>query len=218
MADFTPFGEIYLHWCPASEKGYVGQTTLGVVRRWLLHLRCSRSAKTPAYKTIFSKAIRKYGASAFEHHSLSVAGSQEQLDNLEKVWIILLQTKAPNGYNLADGGYAAAGHVVSAEVRARLSAAAKEQWKNPEYRAKYVGHKHSDETRQKMSIAASLRTVNTQTPEGIEKRAAKLRGLKRTPEFCAAQSSRMTGRQFSQETKDKMSASQKARWEMYHGS
>src|SRR5258708_36695724 len=101
--------------------------------RWDLHLRCSRSPHTPAYRTLFSKAIRKHGAEVFEHQVLSRACSQSELDNLEKIWIILLQTKAPNGYNLSDGGYAAAGHVVTPEVRARLSAARTAQWQNPEF-------------------------------------------------------------------------------------
>jgi len=122
-------GEVYSHTCLANGKSYVGQTTQGVSKRWALHQRCARSSRTPAYRNLFSKAIRKYGPMAFEHQTLAVAQSQSELDNLEKVWIILLQAKAPTGYNLADGGYAAAGHTVTPEVRARLSASTKAQWK-----------------------------------------------------------------------------------------
>jgi group I intron endonuclease len=105
MSATAPFrGEIYVHTNTVNGKSYVGQTTQGADVRWSMHLKCSKSLKTPAYRGLFSKAIRKYGADAFEHQTLSFAGTQATLDNLERVWIILLQTKAPNGYNLADGG------------------------------------------------------------------------------------------------------------------
>jgi group I intron endonuclease len=101
----APFrGEIYLHWNTASDKGYVGQTTVGVSRRWGKHLTAARLPHHPGYGALIAKAIRKYGAESFEHQTLSVAQSAQELDNLEKVWIILLQTKQPHGYNIQAGG------------------------------------------------------------------------------------------------------------------
>jgi group I intron endonuclease len=213
MALAPHFGEIYVHTCMANEKSYVGQTTASMAKRWRLHVRCAQSPRTPAYCGLIARAIRKYGADAFEHQVLSVARSQAELDNLEKIWIILLQTKAPNGYNLADGGYAAAGHVVSPEVRALLSVKQTANWADPEYRAAHTGYRRTDESRAQMSQSASSRKVSTQTPEGIEKRAAKLRGTKRTSEFCAAQAARMTGIKLSEGTRLRMSLAQKARQE-----
>ena len=212
MATAPIFGEIYLHYCPLSQRGYVGQTTKGIGARWELHLRCARSPRTPAYQTAIARAVRKYGVDGFEHQILSVAHSQKQLDNLEKVWIILLQTKAPNGYNLADGGYAAAGHVVTPEVRARLSAAAKKQWQNPETRARcsQIGKKQSPEHIAKR-IAKML--GRKASPEEIAKRVAKTTGLKRTNEFRAACAARMMGKKMSEETRLRMSLAQKARQE-----
>jgi group I intron endonuclease len=220
MIESMPFrGEVYLHWNPLSQKGYVGQTTAGVSKRWKLHLRCARSPKTPAYRNLFSKALRKYGADAFESQTLSIARSQEELDNLERVWIILLQTKAPNGYNLADGGYAAAGHEVNPEVRARLSMAATEQWKNPIFRerglqaladARALNRTYSPETIEKR--AAKIRGVK-QSPESIAHRVAKLKGKKRTQAFRDACAARMRGRTLSVETRAKMSEAQFRRQE-----
>jgi hypothetical protein len=62
MATTPVFGEIYVHTNVLNGKSYVGQTTVGMAKRWALHLRCAQSVRTPAYKTVFSKAIRKYGA------------------------------------------------------------------------------------------------------------------------------------------------------------
>lgn len=212
-----------MHTCLVNGKSYIGQTSQGVSKRWNLHLRCARSVTTPAYRSIFSKAIRKHSAESFEHQTLSVARSQAELDNLEKLWITLLQTKTPNGYNLADGGYAAAGHVVSPEVRARLSAAAKMQWQNPGYRTKHragmiashrIGRTDSAETIEKR--ASKIRGVK-QSAEVIANRVAKLQGKKRNQAFRDKCASRMIGRTFSMETKLKMSASQTRRQAVQHG-
>jgi len=175
MLEPRPFsGEIYVHTNVLNGKSYVGQTTAGVAKRWSLHQRCARSPRTPAYGNLFSKAIRKYGAGAFEHQTLSIARSQTELDNLEKVWIILLQAKAPAGYNLANGGYAAAGHAVSLEVRARLSLKQKANWENLGYRQRYsvsrTGKKHAFRNRRHQSL------------ETIANRVAKNTGKKRTLE------------------------------------
>jgi group I intron endonuclease len=217
-------GEVYVSTCLANYKSYVGQTTQGVQKRWKLHLRCARSPRTPAYRNLFSKAIRKHGSGAFEHQTLSVAGSQAELDNLEKIWIILFQTKVPNGYNLTDGGDSGtAGHIVSPEVRARLSLAAKSQWRNPEYREKHRqgmissgrrGRKDSLETIEKR--VSKIRGVK-QSAEAIAHRVSVLRGKKRTQEFREQCAVRMRGRKLSKATRMKMSQSQRARQEKNHG-
>lgn len=221
MLDARPFsGEIYVHMNLLNGKSYVGQTTAGMEKRWKSHLQCARSCKTPAYRTLLAKAIRKYGADAFESALLSVAGSQAHLDNLEKVWIILLQSKSPNGYNLSDGGYAAAGHVVTAEVRAVLSAAAKAQWQSPEFIQKVENGLYADngnlspedEARRLVNLRAAL-CGKKQSEETIAKRIAKTTGLKRTAEFRTACAARMTGKKMSEETRLRMSAAQVARQE-----
>jgi hypothetical protein len=74
-------------------------------------------------------AIRKYGWDGFDHQVLSTATTQAELDNLEKVWIILFQaTNRKFGYNLMNGG--AAG-TPSIETRQRLSEAAKRRHRLP---------------------------------------------------------------------------------------
>jgi len=215
----TFFGEVYVHTCRPNGKSYVGQTTQGVSSRWKLHLRCARSPKTPAYGNLFSKALRKHGADVFDSQTLSLAYSQAELDNLEKIWIILLQTKVPNGYNLTDGGDSGtAGHTVSPEVRAILSAKEKALWNDPIYRAQHVeinnrlrkGKPQSAETIEKRASAIRGRK---QSPEEIAKRVAKTTGMKRTQEFREQCATRMQGTTRSAETRLKMSLAHKARQE-----
>ena len=218
MIESTPFqGEIYIHWCPASEKGYVGQTTQGYVKRWGLHLRGARSPKTPAYRGVFAKAIRKYGFDAFEHQVLATASSQLELDGLERLWIWALQTKVPNGYNLTTGGDSGtAGHVVTPEVRAVLSAKGKALWADPVYRAQHIEINHRLRAGKPQSVETIAKRVakmigRKQYPEQVEHRAVKLRGKKRTEEFRAACGARMTGKKLSAETRLRMSIAQTAR-------
>ena len=195
----TPFsGEVYVHTCTANDKSYVGQTTQGMAKRWHLHLRCARSPRTPAYRGLIARAIRKYGEDAFEHQILARAQSQAELDNLEKIWIILLQTKTPNGYNLADGGYAAAGHVVSPEVREMLSAKQKANWDNPEYRTAHTGYKWDHkQSAEHIETRISVLRGKKQSKETIAKRIAKTTGMTRSPEICEKMSQSHKGLKWS---------------------
>ena len=215
MATMVPFGEVYVHTCIVNGKSYVGQTTAGVAKRWKLHVRCARSPKTPAYGNLFSKAIRKYGAEAFEHQTLSLAGTQPELDNLEKIWIILLQTKAPHGYNLTDGGDSGtSGHTVSPETRAVLSAKQKANWSNPTYRAQHVGYTWKQSPEQVEKRAAARRGVR-QAAETVAKRIAKTTGMKRSGvalQNIQAGAARRRGTTLSAQTKSKMSASHLLRY------
>jgi group I intron endonuclease len=114
------FGEVYVHTCTANEKSYVGQTTQGMAKRWREHVRHSRSPKCVDFRYPFARAIRKYGPEAFEHQILAIARSKAELDNLEKVWIILLNTRE-NGYNLGAGGEGNPGLSHTEESKAKIS-------------------------------------------------------------------------------------------------
>src|SRR5712692_5027197 len=90
------YGHIYLRYCALSGKGYVGQTTTGVEER----------VKHGGYRgcRLISRAEEKYGRAAFQTIILADVSSQEELDNLECVFIVLLDTRVPHGYNLSGGG------------------------------------------------------------------------------------------------------------------
>jgi group I intron endonuclease len=187
MATTPVFGEIYVHICTANGKSYVGQTTAGVSRRWGKHLTAARLPHHPGYNSLIAKAIRKYGAAAFEHQTLSVARSAQELDNLEKVWIILLQTKPPLGYNLQAGG-----SLWTPERLARMSARKREF--SPAGRAALVCN-------------GQTRRGCKQSPEAIAKTAAANRGRVKSPAERAKLSTSLQGHILSAATRAKISAS-----------
>ena len=90
-------GCIYIHVNKTNGKVYIGQTR-SIRNRWR-----SGYKQQPHFR----KAIIKYGWNGFDHLILADGISeQKKLDNLEKLWIILLQgTNRDCGYNLVPGGF-----------------------------------------------------------------------------------------------------------------
>lgn len=123
---------IYLVTNTVNGKLYVGQTVKTPKARWAEHVRDSRRG----CPFLFHRAIRKYGASAFEIQEVATATNQTQLDQLETSWIQQLDTMSPSGYNTKLGRQ---GHVTE-NVRARISAT-------------LTGIRRSDDTRRRMSEA-----------------------------------------------------------------
>jgi len=80
-----------------NEKIYIGQTKFNVQYRILEHLRYDGN-------TYFNKALKKYGIEVFDISIIDTAETKEELDEKEKYWIKFYNCKAPNGYNLTDGG------------------------------------------------------------------------------------------------------------------
>ena len=99
-------------------KIYVGKTEQSLEKRWSDHIK---SAKYSVQKYALMQAIRKYKSENFCIQELSKASSLSELENLEKVWIILLRSTYPKiGYNMTYGGE---GGRQTEEVRKRMSAA-----------------------------------------------------------------------------------------------
>lgn len=65
-------------------------------------------------------AIRKYGWDNFKVEKIIVNVPEEDLNNLERAYIAVENTKAPNGYNLTDGGEGASGYVHSETSRKKI--------------------------------------------------------------------------------------------------
>ena len=53
---------------------------------------------------LLSRAIQKYGKENFRKEVICTADCKEILNLKEEYWISYLNSKAPNGYNLTDGG------------------------------------------------------------------------------------------------------------------
>lgn len=94
--------KIYLAVHKESGKVYVGLTSRTAKERWYKHRRL---AFVENKDTHFYRALRKYGESAFELHTVSEATSPGDVQNLERVWITLLRANVSEfGYNTAAGG------------------------------------------------------------------------------------------------------------------
>lgn len=89
-------------------------------------------------KTLFHRAIRKYGFNNFEWEILAYCPI-ELLGVLETIYIDLLKTKRPLGYNSTDGGDGPKGQTMSIESRTKMSISRK-------------GHEVTIETREKIRI------------------------------------------------------------------
>jgi len=69
----------------------------------------------------FHRAIRKYGPESFTHEILERMTTEAGAKRAEQLWIRELGTRAPNGYNLTDGGEGCVGYRHSAQTRALMS-------------------------------------------------------------------------------------------------
>lgn len=92
-----PFGIVYKITNSVNGKSYVGQTILGLRRRWMMHCAKSR-ADIP--KRRIHIAMKKYGIEAFTVECIGSAPDRESLNNLEEKFIEDLATTAPTGYNV----------------------------------------------------------------------------------------------------------------------
>ena len=108
---------VYKVHCKPSGKDYIGITN-DMKKRFNGHW----SALTdPKKKSVFHKAIRKYGKESFIITILNELYSWESACLLEQHYIKDLNTKIPNGYNMTDGGEGTPGIEVPQELRDRLS-------------------------------------------------------------------------------------------------
>ena len=188
-------GVIYKITCLVNGKIYVGQTRQSLSRRITEHKRESSKGRPG-----IDAAIGKYGWSdeTFKVEVLEVC-LVKMLNEREMFHIRELNSKAPNGYNLTDGGDGGRGLSPSAETRAKISAKLKGR------PAHNKGVKHTAEARAKMSAHHKAAGIKPPNHKG------KKRGP-RSPETKAKLSLANKGKRHSDESRAKMSAAQKARW------
>lgn len=180
-------------------KRYVGQVSSdkSLSRRWIEHLGEARRGSTRPLHA----AIRKYGSQGF---SVSVlqngVQTQQRLDELEVSWIVELNSLAPNGYNLTEGGLGKSGYKFSEESKQILKdlwatesfreiqrTSRLKAWQSRERRIaqsqRAKTRKHSNETKMKIAVSQVGREFSKDTK-------LKLRAVW-TPERRKAQAERM---------------------------
>ena len=128
------------------------------------------------------KGIKKYGRKNFTRTDLDTFLEIAEGQAKERRWIAALNSKAPAGYNLNDGGEG--GLNPSEETRAKM-------------RAAKMGHSVNETTRAKVSAALKGNKYAL--------------GLRRTEETKAKMSMAHKGKHFSAEHRAKLSAAQKMR-------
>lgn len=103
-------------------KSYIGQTIKNLEKRKRLHCNSAKRKNNNP----FHCAIRKYGIENFEWEEIAWANTIEKLNEYEIRMIDFYNSKAPNGYNLTDGGENNPGS--NPEIRKRMVATWKKNY------------------------------------------------------------------------------------------
>lgn len=112
-------GLIYLVTNLVNGKQYVGMTIRSLEERRREH---EYHAKNNVSNSILHRAMCKYGFENFNWQTI-VYTDEDNLNVLEMSYVDFYNTKAPNGYNLTDGGEGTNGYTFTDEQRKNLSKA-----------------------------------------------------------------------------------------------
>ena len=208
-------GTIYKITNLVDGKYYIGQTIQRFKSRFTNHLSEARCRRNCRY---LGNAIVKHGSKNFIVEPLATSiKSQEELDNAEKLWILITRSYDHKiGYNIEFGGNGKG--KISPETRQKMSGPKSEEHRKKlsEAAKKRGGHSMSEEARAKI---AAWHTGRKASPETIVNLRLSHLGFKPSPEAIAKTRAanlghkRSYGRKASAETKAKMAESQKRAWE-----
>ena len=141
-------GVVYRIYHKASMKSYIGKS-VRLTQRIREHFSGHRTSP------VLRNAMKKHGAGAFNVEILESDVPESILSKLEILHIRFFNSKAPNGYNLTDGGEGASGLRQSPETRQKISNAHKGKTLSQEHRQQIseCNKNRSLETRRKISEA-----------------------------------------------------------------
>jgi len=211
-------GIIYIATSRTSHKSYVGQTRTSFEKRMIAH---RHKSKTSTY--VFHCALAKYGEKDFDYVTIDNV-SDDLLNEWEKYFIKILNTLAPHGYNLTDGGKAG---ILSEETKQKIRDKRKFQIITKESILKQSesmkGHYVSDETKRKISLSHIGMKASTETrirlsearrkraPASEETRRKLSEANKGEKSYWYGKKGPMSGRHPSEETRRKISESNMGR-------
>jgi len=202
-------GFIYIVENRFNQKLYVGQTT-DLSKREEAHLY--GYSRCPA----LNNAIKKYDKENFDFVILERCSSQEDLNEREIYWIRELNTVAPNGYNLKEGGQC--GGKLSEETKEKISNSNLGSTHTREAKRKIseaskgnnhaLGYKHTEEARVRISQALKGRKFSDE-----HRRKLSLSNTGKSPSESALKKMSMVqkGKTIPQEVREKISKSLKGR-------
>ena len=146
-------GVIYLRTNKVNGKKYVGQS---ITKNFKKRQERWNDLKHKYAGKAINRARAKYGIDSFSFEILKEC-EDEELDKWEIYYIKVLNTKAPFGYNLTDGGDTTRGYTHSEETKRKLSESHKGRKLSEETKIKIgkatKGRKHTEESKKKMSEA-----------------------------------------------------------------
>jgi group I intron endonuclease len=222
---------IYKHTAP-NGKAYIGQTNN-------YQARTNRHKWTNNQCRAFANAINKYGWDSFTHHILIDELSLQEANDWESFYIFIYNTLSPNGYNLRSGGNNSTpceetkrilsernkGKKHSDESKAKMSLSQKNRLPATEETRKKISlantgnkkkvtHKLTDSHKAKIGMAHKGKILSEATKEKLRVYHT---GKRHSEESKKKMSEASKGRKPnlgikpSDETKEKMSLSQRAR-------
>ena len=154
-----------------NDKSYIGITKHSIGHRIKIHIRASKSGK----KFATYNAIKKYEEDSFEVQVLAIA-HPDDLPRLEISAILEHGTFGTNGYNLTAGGEDTLGRsfTVSEETKQKISISRtgkRSDYQHSEETKRKIsegnkGKLISEESKEKMSIAAKNRQVRNRLEKG----------------------------------------------------
>lgn len=219
-SDSKPYGVIYLISNTRNKKLYIGQTVQSLGTRWSSHCRIDSRCKA------LSAAIGKYGKESFSISEIGRAETKEELNALEQFYVEKLQTMAPNGYNIKEGGgskgkwpeefkksMSSAVKLGQSKpgVRERMGLAQKNNWADPAIRAaRLLAYKNASASAEAREIKSVAMTAVWSRPEFRAARIAAINDPKNKKPMSEEQKLKLReaniGKTFSEETRAKMSA------------
>lgn len=128
-------------------KIYIGQTTTNLEERWRQHCRIESNCRYLKY------AFEKYGINNFNFIMICVC-FDEDLNQYEIKYMEKLNSMAPNGYNLREGGKGGKHHE---ETKKKISKTLKDRTDIVRTKPQ-LGKPLSQETKKKISNSLKLRT------------------------------------------------------------
>lgn len=148
---------------------------------------------------LLHKFIKKYGINFFIRGVIEEV-KDEELNKRERFWIDYYQSMNRKiGYNLTSGGESEKGFKHSPETKLKIGISNK----------KHTGRKLSDETKQKLSIAAKGKKLSEDTKQKISNSK---KGVKQSEEHRKNNALSKLGFKHSQESKIKVSETLKERY------
>ncbi len=174
-----------------SGKSYVGISLKGIAARWSKHVEHAMGKRTSG---ALYAALRKYGPETFTRIVLAEEDDWDTLRAMEIAAIRAHQTLAPLGYNITQGGEGTRTRL-SAQARAKISAAQKARYQRPEERARLL------------AVGAAARERKSAKQRGIRSELKRQRAeYTKSPEFKALHSQSVRDAMASPEVRAKVLA------------